>query len=302
MEVLRLLEKIRTPFLDKIMLMLTNLGDEIPLIVVALVFFWCIDKRKAYYIISVGFIGLFANQFMKMLFRVPRPWIRDPSLHTVVEAKAGAGGYSFPSGHSQNSVGVFGSVAALTRQKLIRIICICICIVVPFTRLYLGVHTLADVLVGSGLAVALIFLIKPLIFGKDGKRIPNVLIFMTAWSIAYLAFVYLWPNVVEITEENLNSAMKNAYTIVGCLVGFLIAYLIDEKWIRFSVDAVWWAQIIKVFVGLLLVLVVRKGFSVPLAYLFGEYPGRMIRYFLIVVVAGIAWPLTFQYFPKRKRG
>ena len=70
MEILHLLEKIRNPVLDALMLMLTELGGEIPVLVSALIFFWCIDKRKAYYIVSVGFLGILANQFLKMLFRV----------------------------------------------------------------------------------------------------------------------------------------------------------------------------------------------------------------------------------------
>ncbi len=302
MEVLRLLEKIRNPVLDEIMLKLTGLGDEIPLILVALIFFWCIDKRKAYYIISVGFLGLLSNQFLKMLFRVPRPWYRDSGFHAVEAAKEGAGGYSFPSGHSQNSVGIFGSVAVLEKNKLVRILCVIVCIVVPFTRLYLGVHTPADVLAGAAMALALIFIMRPLIFGKDGKRIPYVLTFMAILSVAYLAFLYIWPCLTQITEDNLQSGLKNAYTMVGCLSGFLVAYFADKKWIQFSVKAVWWAQLIKVTAGLLIVLAIRQGLSSPLANLLGENLGRMVRYFLIVVAAGVVWPLTFRLFPERKRG
>lgn len=302
MGILHLIEKIRTPVLDEIMLKLTALGDEIPLIVVALLFFWCIDKRKAYYIISIGFLGLLTNQFLKMLCRVPRPWLRDPGLHTVEAAKEGAGGYSFPSGHSQNSVGIFGGIAAIEKNKLVRILSVAVCILVPFTRLYLGVHTPADVLAGSAMAVALIVIMRPLIFGNDGKNVPFVLIFMTVLSLVYLAFVYIWPNIVEITEDNFYSALKNAYTMVGCLFGFLLAYFADTKWIRFPVKTVWWAQIIKITFGLLIVLAVRKGLSAPLAHVFGEYPGRMVRYFIIVVVAGVVWPLVFRFFPERKRG
>lgn len=302
MGILHLIEKIRTPVLDEIMLKLTALGDEIPLIVVALLFFWCIDKRKAYYIISIGFLGLLTNQFLKMLCRVPRPWLRDPGLHTVEAAKEGAGGYSFPSGHSQNSVGIFGGIAAIEKNKLVRILSVAICILVPFTRLYLGVHTPADVLAGSAMAVALILIMRPLIFGNDGKSVPFVLIFMTVLSLVYLAFVYIWPNIVEITEDNFYSALKNAYTMVGCLFGFLLAYFADTKWIRFPVKTVWWAQIIKITFGLLIVLAVRKGLNAPLAHVFGEYPGRMVRYFIIVVVAGVVWPLVFRFFPERKRG
>ena len=51
---------------------------------------------------------------------------------------------------------------------------------------------------------------------------------------------------------------------------------------------------------MLIVLAVRKGLSAPLANLLGANCGRMVRYFLMVVVAGVVWPLTFQFFPKGK--
>ncbi len=302
MEILHLLEKIRNPVLDALMLMLTELGGEIPVLVIALIFFWCIDKRKAYYIVSVGFLGILANQFMKMLFRVPRPWYRDPNFHPVEAAKEGAGGYSFPSGHSQNAVGIFGSVAAMEKNKLLRIACVAACLIVPFTRLYLGVHTPVDVLVGSAMALVLMFAVRPLIFSEDGKKVPYVLTFMAVLSVIYLAFMHIWPSIVEITEENYASGMANAYTIVGSLFGFLVAYFVDAKWIRFSEKAVWWAQLIKILGGLLIVLAIRKGLSAPLANLLGQNLGRMVRYFTIVVFSGAIWPVAFQIFPKGKRG
>ena len=54
----------------------------------------------------------------------------------------------------------------------------------------------------------------------------------------------------------------------------------------------------KVVGGLLVVLAVKSGLKVPLNALLGEFIGRSARYFLIVVVAGILWPLTFKLFSK----
>ena len=52
MEFLYFLEKIRVPWLDKIMLLLTEFGDETIFLVVALILFWCIDKYRGYYILD----------------------------------------------------------------------------------------------------------------------------------------------------------------------------------------------------------------------------------------------------------
>lgn len=68
---LYLLESIRTPFLDTVMMFLTRLGEETAFLAVALVFFWCIDKRKGYYIMGVGLTGTLAAQFLKLTCGYP---------------------------------------------------------------------------------------------------------------------------------------------------------------------------------------------------------------------------------------
>lgn len=296
MEFLRFLEGIRIPVLNEFMLAVTYLGDEIAFLVAALVMFWCVDKRKGYYILGVGFFGTIISQFMKLWFRIPRPWVADKDFTILEQAREAAAGYSFPSGHSQSSVGTFGGIAAVTKNKVIRILCIAVCILVPFSRMYIGVHTPADVLVGSAIALVLIFALRPLIFKKDGKYIPAVLICMTVAAIGYLCFVSFYPFPEDIDPHNMQSGLKNAYTLLGALLGFLVVYFVDEKWLHFPVKAVWWAQLLKVLIGLALVLAVKEGLSSPLADLLGQYPGRLVRYFLIVSVAGVIWPLSFKWF------
>ena len=82
--------------------------------------------------------------------------MRDPEFTIVESARAEATGYSFPSGHTQSAVGVFGGIARITPKVFVRILCIAACILVPLSRLYLGVHTPADV--GVSLIVAVIFI------------------------------------------------------------------------------------------------------------------------------------------------
>lgn len=296
MDFLYMLEKIRFPGLDAFMLGITYLGDEIAFLLVTLILYWCIDKKKGYYVLALGCIGTVANQFMKLIFRIPRPWVKDPGFSILEQAREGAGGYSFPSGHTQNAVGTFGGIAAVSKKKAIRISCILVAILVPFSRMYVGVHTPLDVSVAAAMALVLIFLLKPLIWKQNGKHIPILLGSMTAFAISYLAFVERYPFPADIDPENLFSGTKNAYTLVGALLGFLAAYYADTKWIHFPVKAVWWAQIIKVGVGIALVLAVKSGLTVPLQMLFGEYFGRMVRYFLVVFVAGVLWPLSFTWF------
>ena len=291
------LESIRVPVLNEFMLLITKLGEETAFLAVALILFWCVDKRTGYYVMSVGFVGTIGSQFLKLACRVPRPWVLDPEFTILEEAREAASGYSFPSGHSQSAVGTFGGMAAAIKKKWLRIVFIAIAVLVPLSRMYIGVHTPADVLVGSGMSVILIFVLKPLVYGKDGKGMKALLAGMIVLALAYLAYVELWPFPVDIDAHNLQSGYKNAYTLLGALLGVAVTYVVDEKKLQFQVKAVWWAQVLKVVLGLGVVLLVKEGLRAPLDYLCGGHMiGRAVRYFLIVVVAGIVWPLTFPWF------
>lgn len=298
MELLYLLEKIRIPVLNEFMLLVTRFGEETAFLVLALVIFWCIDKKKGYFILSVGFVGTILSQFMKLICMVPRPWVLDENFTILEQAREAASGYSFPSGHSQSAVGTFGSIASTTRNKWIRYIAVAIAILVPVSRMYIGVHTPWDVLVGALISLFLIFALKPIVFSQNKRSFPVLLIVMTVLAVAYTCFVEFYAFPADVDAENLASGTKNAYTLLGALLGFLVVYTVDEKWINFSTNAVWYAQILKVCIGLLLVLAVKAGLKEPLNLLLGEMAGRAARYFLIVIVAGVVWPLSFRWFAK----
>ena len=298
MQFLYLLEKIRLPVLNEFMLAVTTMGEETAFLVIALILFWCVDKHIGYYTLSVGFVGTLANQFLKLAFRIPRPWVLDENFTILEQAREAASGYSFPSGHTQSAVGTFGSIACVTKNKIVRIIAIVIAVLVPLSRMYIGVHTPLDVVVSVGIGVLLVFVFRPLVLGNDHRCMPALFVVMLLLSIGYLCFVEFYPFPWDIDIHNYESGLQNAYTLLGALFGMLIVYWFDKKWLNFTTNAVWWAQIIKVIVGLVLVLVVKTGTKSMLNFLFGEYIGRSVRYCLVVLFAGILWPMTFEWFSR----
>ena len=298
MEFLYMLERIRVPFLDTIMLFVTQFGEETAFLQSALIIFWCVDKNKGYFILSVGFVGTLANQFMKLWFRIPRPWVLDENFTILEQAREAASGYSFPSGHTQSAVGTFGAIAYTTKNRWVRIAAVLIALLVPFSRMYVGVHTPADVGVAALMAIVLIVALKPIIYGNGGKYIPALLAFMLLLAISFLCFVEFYSFPEDIDTSNLASGYKNAYTLLGALAGLVAVYIADKKWINFSTSAIWWAQILKVVLGVALVLAIKSGLKGLLNQMLGESIGRAFRYFLMVVMAGIVWPLSFQWFSK----
>lgn len=290
------LESIRTPILDEFMLMITALGEETAFMVVAIIIFWCVDKHKGYFILTIGFFGTLANQFMKLIFRVPRPWVLDGDFTIVEQAREAAAGYSFPSGHTQNAVGTFGAIASFTRKKWLCCAAIAIAALVPVSRMYLGVHTPLDVTAAAVMAVALILILKPLMLGREHNSMIWTLGLMLILAAAFWSYVTFYPFPPDTDAHNLSSGVQNAYTLCGALFGLIVAYIVDEKWLHFPVEAVLWAQILKVVFGLVLILAVKSGLKAPLNAMLGEALGRSVRYFLLVITAGVIWPLSFRWF------
>lgn len=303
MDFLRYLAENRTTFFDSFFSVITRFGEETIFILVGLIFFWCVNKKQGYYILSIGFLGTVINQFLKLWFRIPRPWIKDASFSPVDGSKAAATGYSFPSGHTQTAVGVYGAIARIYNNIYVRVSFVLIAVLVAFSRMYLGVHTPMDVGVSFIIATVLVFILYPIIYKATEKPKYMRIFFasMLCISLAYLMFVLLYdfPIKAESELENINHGIKNAYKILGCLIGLWLSYEVDNRFIKFETKCVWWAQIIKLVVGLIPILLIKEGLDKPLETLFnGSYLADGIRYLLMVVFAGCVWPLTFKFFSK----
>jgi len=286
------------------MQLITRLGEETIFMVAAIVVFWCVSKKGGYYLLSVGFIGTVANQWLKIAFRIPRPWVLDPNFEIVESAREAATGYSFPSGHTQSAVGTFGGMARMTKDKWLRWVCIAIALLVSFSRMYLGVHTPLDVGVSLVVATVLVLVLWPIVEKAEEK--PAVmgwlLLVMLIFSGAFLAFLYVFPFPADVDADNLAHAVENAWKLTGAIGGMLIAWWADRKFIRFEVKAVWWAQLLKVALGLAVVVGIKAGLKAPLIALIGNVGiANAVRYGLMVVFAGAIWPLTFKFWGKLGR-
>ena len=92
---------------------------------------------------------------------------------------------------------------------------------------------------------------------------------MSACALAFVLYVELTPLSRGYGSQKSGRGRKNAYSLLGALLGMILAYLLDERTIHFPVQALWWAQILKVIVGLGLTMVLRAVLKAPLLALTG---------------------------------
>ena len=297
MEVLHWLESIRSPFLDTLMGLITQLGEDLVFTVVIIGTLWCLDKRAGFWMFFSWGLGTGINQLVKAVCKIPRPWVRDPSLKAVESAIPAATGYSFPSGHTQSVIGLFGSLSVFARKWAVTIVSLVLILLTGFSRMYLGVHMPADVLCAFAIGFVVVMLMRWLASLEEKfpwiTRLASVI--LVGISTALLLYAVIDGN----GEENMLHAAENGWKMLGASIGLSAAWELDKKVLHFKTDAVWYVQIAKFLIGILGALAIQAGLKQPLLSLFGgSYVAHGVRYLLLTVFAGILYPLTFGWWAK----
>ena len=135
----------------------TTLGNGIVLAGVAAIAAYLLARRRYYaeaVLMVLAYVGAEVLSYsLKLAFQRDRPFFTDP-LATVST-------YSFPSGHATVSVAVYGALCLVLVRRLTgpaRVVCVAAAVLlvslIGFSRLYLGVHFLSDVLAGYSVGLA----------------------------------------------------------------------------------------------------------------------------------------------------
>jgi len=228
----------------------------------------------------------------------------DPTFEIVEAAREAATGYSFPSGHTQTAVTVYGMIAAWLKNKKATALCVALIVLVGFSRMYLGVHTPYDVGVSLITGALTVFGMMRLYNDAEGnaKKESRINWGVFAFALVLLAYVCFAPKrAANIAEFDLHG-IETTWKLVGTTAGVIAAFWIDQKYVHYETKASLPVQVVKVALGFAVVMVIRLGLKPVLNLLMnGHAAAGAVRYFLMCVVGGGLWPMTFKYFARLGR-
>lgn len=283
LEIIRHLQTLRTPFIDALASGITFLGDELAFIVVAVVFYWAVDKRFGFKLINVYLLGQCALEGLKNVVRRPRPY----TYEGIVSVTEPTGGYSFPSGHSHSVSNVSTQVCSRYRKTWVIVSLAALCVLVAFSRLILGQHFLSDVLVGLALGVGVAIGLGAL-FELLGDKEEYVV--LGVFPLCVIVGI-----IVAATGQAV--AMKKVLDVAGAYGAITLGYFVEKRYVKSTAPKKWYIAVIRVVVGLALTLGIKEGMKafipkdLPMLY-------NYLRYFVVGAFASVGAPALFKLIDK----
>lgn len=292
---MQLLQSIFGGFALSVISFFSYFGEEMVLVLVMGFIYWGYDKKMGNYVGTSILLGCVLNPLLKNIFVRRRPYFDNPQIKCLrpVEKNAdiydiAAQGFSFPSGHSTNSVSAYSSMAKYKKNKVLLGIAIVMPLLVGLSRMTVGVHYPTDVLCGwlSGLVV--IFLVSFLQnkIPEEKEWLLNLIIFL----IAALGFFYCKTD--------------DYYSSLGLLGGFFLSREFDKLVVHFRNSKKPVRIIVRVIAGAALFLALTKILKMPFSSEFlssptlAAYCVRFLRYLISCFVAVGVYPLIFAKLDK----
>ena len=249
----------------------------------AVVLYWCVDKKFAYKFMNVYILSVAANEGLKSIVARRRPYLVEGIRSIGKET----GGYSFPSGHSQSIANISTQINMRWREGVPRKVFLPVGIVVTalvmFSRMYLGQHYLTDVIAGAALGIVLALLLGTLFDLLGDKEewiaagiIPLCLVLAVVFSVIGI------------------EGVGNVMTVLGAYTAIAIGYFCEKKFVGYNVRSdKWWKYGVKLIIGLATTLALKEGLKFafdPDVYLLYNF----LRYFIVGLWASLCCPLIFR--------
>lgn len=290
MEFLYFLESIRNGFLNMFFIICTSFGEELVLISLFAVIYWCINKKLAYRIAFSYFLSGAAVQGLKIHFRIERPWVLDPKFKPVEQVMDTATGYSFPSGHTQSSTSLYSSIAFHFRKRAVCIGAFVLIAAVMLSRMYLGCHTPKDVLVSFAVTIVISGAVSFVFDNFNSTLLTDILVSVLVFTLSAALFGYSYYLVG--TGATTDVLAMDCFKAAGAGAGFAVGWFIEKHYIRFNPkNSHLWLQILKVVIGLAGALIIKSGLKLILG---NTMLSNTVRYLFVILWIAVGFPLIIK--------
>ena len=238
LEVIKAIQEFQGPLVNTVFLVITSLGSGILFLFVLPFLFWCVDYRLGLRVTLLCSVSAFCNFSLKDLFAQPRPFDLDPSV-----ALTTARGYGLPSGHSQGSLVLWGSIAEWVKRRWFWVVTIILVALIGFSRVYLGVHFPSDVVAGWLLGFG--FLVLYCIF------YPRV----EAWISGKTPRVHLLLLLGVLLGLMLLNFNKFMVYQLGILLGVGAGAIVKVRCFSFFISGMSWRSPVRYLTGIIILLI-----------------------------------------------
>lgn len=234
---------LRHDLLTPIMQGFTFLGYPTFVTLFLALLFWLWNKDAASRLVIIVIISSIINGFLKDFWLNPRP---DIALQLDPEVNQS---YGMPSGHAQVAAVLWLWLAYEMRQLghgiWVWFGAIFIMIMICFSRIYLGVHDIEDIIAGLGIAVILLILYYLFLMPKFQWFRDLSVSYHLVLIIIFMIFLYwAWPGLDNILNPSIRpSAQSFEILSTGALLlGWIYGRQIEENYMGFTIKAKLWGM------------------------------------------------------------
>lgn len=302
-EILLLIQNLRNVLggvFNEFFTFITNIAVDYYIILIPLIIYWTIDKKKGLFIYLSHGLSCILNATLKSTFCVYRPWIIDSRVKPLDSAMSGASGFSFPSGHTTSSSSVYLPLIKLYKEHKLTIFCIIMIALTMFSRLFVGVHTPKDVLVGLLLGLLSTYIIS-IVYNyieNNPKKDTLILIVSIALSVLVLLYVGLKNYPMDYVDGKLlvdPASMKiNSFKDPGTFFGIVLAWYLERRYCKYNIAGTTSQKVLRAIVGALLVV----AYYSIIVNAIGKLININVVYFLLrastPLVFIVLYPLTWN--------
>ena len=293
-------------FLAGFLSKMTWLGELNTAIVLMALIYWCVSKDYGAYFLMGWSGNRLVNGALKVTVCAYRPWIRDARIVPYGDSITTATGYSFPSGHTMNAATLFGGGAVRKDiPRALRVVLGVIMLLVGFSRLFLGVHTPQDVLVGIVAGSLVMFLTLKLMQWVDAHPGKDLLVLCVGVALAIAVAIYAavkpYPELRDEAGKLLVDGAKMAndtFKGVAWCVAFLTGWVLERRFVRFSTDIPMMKRISRLVFGLLSYYAVSLIFVPLVKDWISGVPGTVVSCYLQMFYVSFIFPWLIKRFER----